>query len=284
MVKHQQQLYQHQNKSSIQNNNYGTQMKKLFSNINSVHSNNTLLKDKYNEHIISQNINTSHTTNSSLKEKYIEHDISQNTYSTKCVRITDTLVKEKYIEYIKPLSKIQYLEISSNLMIHNQCNNYRNLYQPLLSDHKELYNEYKKIVLKFKSELGNELCTLLLVYNFFVPISFLRILYKYDSSLINFLSDKMLSNLNSPLYNNSFIYMFELEYDKIDKIETVNIQNIFNINSNYIFQEMMNIMNKFIFKFYLLSIEYMGSKETTLECIQKDIIPLYNDLNKILKF
>jgi hypothetical protein len=81
-------------------------------------------------------------------------------------------------------------------------------------------------LISLKDILGKEMYFLLSLYKFFLPIYFLRVLYKY-SNFYGFLGINLMNNLYNKVNDNTFVYISDINQIKIFVFElyTLSISN-----------------------------------------------------------
>ena len=90
---------------------------------------------------------------------------------------------------------------------------------------------YYPFLTSLKDFLGIEMYSLLLLYKFFFPIYFLRILYKY-SNFNGILGKNLIDNLYNKMNDNSFVYLSDVNQLKVFVFElytlSLSYKNIYN--------------------------------------------------------
>jgi hypothetical protein len=87
-----------------------------------------------------------------------------------------------------------------------------NLTSPITIFNQDLhkYNYYVNYLNTYKYFIGKELYSLLLLYKFFLPCYFLRIIFRYYN-FSNIFGPIVINNINNKEYNNTFVYLSEIE-------------------------------------------------------------------------
>ena len=116
------------------------------------------------------------------------------------------------------------LQLTSPIKIlYHDIDKYNTIYYPFLTSLKDI--------------LGNEMYSLLLLYKFFLPIYFLRIIYKY-LNLHGIFGINLINNLYNRMNDNSFVYLPDINKIKIFVFElytlAISNKNIYDMMVNEI--------------------------------------------------